>query len=69
MPDYGQVQMARMQTQDGAMYTIDLGLRRNLPSGFSLNQDSWIQVTGQLIQSGNQQMLVADTLTRSPRIR
>jgi hypothetical protein len=68
VPNYGDVQMARVRTQDGAVVPVDLGLRRSLPEGFSLVPGSWVRVSGQWTQSGDQQVLVADSLTRSQRI-
>ncbi len=67
-PGYGLVQLAQVRTQDGDTVTVDLGPRGDLPRDLSLTPGSWVQVTGRFAQSGDQQVLLGETLTRSVRI-
>lgn len=66
-PGRGVIQLVRVQTFGGTV-TVDLGLQSNLPQGVNLAPGSWVQVSGQFTGSGGQQVLMADTLTRSLRI-
>jgi hypothetical protein len=70
VPDYGQVQMISIRTNDGRTVAVDLGLRRNLPQSLSLDYGDWLQVTGVLTAgAGGESVLLAETLSRSLRIR